>query len=232
MNRPLVLYLLFVVAGCANAFNVNKPLQKISPSTSLLFSKKKTSEDTPQQLAFPIGTFVEFEEKKREHIGKISQIEHKSNGSARYQVIDSEGKHYEIADKAVHFVMYPPNSPGAASKLFDEFVKAQCASEEDLQTKLDISPEYLEIAWEESNASEDSILTADQLVELVHSHAASAIEQYMAWKLLKMETGHLFFKEIKDHGRVVSFKAKAKNAVEGAKQVFCNSHQNSDLCIV
>ena len=132
----------------------------------------------------------------------------------------------------MHFALSAPNTPGAANKLFDEFVAAHDSSEKDLQTKLDITPEMLELAWEESSASEDDTLTASQLVELVHAHAASAIEKYMAWKLLKTETAHIFFKEVKDHGRVVSFKAKAENAVEPAKQMFCNSHKNSELCLV
>jgi hypothetical protein len=96
---------------------------------------------------------------------------------------------------------------------------------------LDISPGLLEMAWEESNM-EDEDLTPSSLVELVHAHAGSAIEKYMAWRLLQTESGHVFFKEIKDHGRIVSFKAKAKTAVDAAKQAFCNSHPQSDLCLV
>ena len=130
------------------------------------------------------------------------------------------------------FLTRPCGSPGAASKLFEDFVSAHDASEESLQSKLDISPELLEMAWEESNESEDHILTPSNLVEVVHSHAASAIEKYMAWKLLRTDLAHIFFKEIKDHGRVVSFKAKARKAVDAAKQAFCNSHDDNEICLV
>jgi hypothetical protein len=101
-----------------------------------------------------------------------------------------------------------------------------------LRAKLDISTELLELAWEESEETEDHLLTAPQLIELVHSHVASAIEKYMAWKLLRSEIAHVFFKEIKDHGRVVAFKAKARDAVEASKEAFCRDHGDSDLCVV
>ena len=42
----------------------------------------------------------------------------------------------------------------------------------------------------------------------------------------------MFFKDIKDHGRISSFKAKARKAVDAAKQTFCNTHEKSDLCLV
>lgn len=85
--------LLFVV-GCVNAFYVSNTVQStISPVKTSLFSKNSESgDDVVQQQAFTVGTFVEFEEKKREHIGKIARTEHKSNGGARYQVVDNEGK--------------------------------------------------------------------------------------------------------------------------------------------
>jgi hypothetical protein len=219
-----------LLAGSANAFQV-KP--RLSISSSALFSKNSNAEDATQQQAFPVGTFVEFQEKSREHVGKIESIEHKGNGAARYHVVDSDGNSYDIPDKSVHFAMSPPNSPGAASKLFDQFIAAHDASDDLLQSKLDISPELLEIAWEEYTEGEgDHMMTPNQLVELIHSHAASAIEKYIAWKFLKTDMAHIFFKEIKDHGRVVSFKAKARKAVEVAKQAFCNSHADNDLCLV
>jgi hypothetical protein len=198
--------------------------------TSILFSSAVG--DVPQQQVFPIGTFVEFQEKKRAHVGKIVQSEHKSNGGARYDVVDSEGKKYGIADKAVLFAMNAPNTPGAATKLFNEFCDAYQADEQTLQTKLDVSTELLEMAWEESEGTEDHVLTASQFVELILGHAASTIENYMAWKLLKSETSHVFFKEIKDHGRVVAFKGKARKAVDAAKQSFCLNHADSELCLV
>ena len=38
-----------------------------------------------QQKAVESGSFVQFVEKKRTHIGKIDAVEHKSSGGARYQ---------------------------------------------------------------------------------------------------------------------------------------------------
>lgn len=228
MKTPQVALIPFFLLSHVNAFVVLDPKK----TSSLVLSSKKGSDDVTMQNAFAIGTFVEFEEKGREHIGTIAKQEHKSSGGARYQVVDNNGKSFNVPDKAVKFAIHPPNSPGQAAKLFDEFVSAHDASEESLQTNLDISPELLEIAWEESAETEDHILTPSFLVELVHSHAASAIEKYMAWKLLRTETAHVFFKEIKDHGRVVSFKAKARKAVDAAKQAFCNSHEDSDMCLV
>ena len=72
------------------------------------------------------------------------------------------------------------------------------------------------------------LLTPSALIELVHSHAASSMEKYMAWKILRTEWSHVFFREVKDHGRVVSFKAKARKAVEAAKQAFCQDHHHED----
>ena len=199
---------------------------------------KKNPEDAAPKASLPVGTFVEFEEKQhRVHIGKIADVEHKSNGGTRYSVEDSEGHRFNIADKAVHFSINPPNSPGPANKLYLDFVEAQQASEDELQSKLDISPEILELAWEEALeyeeiSGEHNGVTPDQLIELVHSHAASAIEKYQAWRLLQSDLSHVFFKDMKDHGRVTSFKVKARKAVETAKRAFCNSHSDSDLCLV
>jgi hypothetical protein len=229
MNRFLTLCLL-LEATLVASFHV-KPLQKSHQPALALFAKKTEDEAAVLQQAYEVGTFVEFEEKNRVHIGTISEKEHKSNGGARYKVVDKEGKYYSIPNKAVHFAMIAPNSPGQATKLFYAFCDALDASEKELEAKLEISAEFLELAWEEFNMGDED-LTPDSLVELVHSHAASAIEKYMAWRLLQTESGHVFFKEIKDHGRIVSFKAKAKTAVDAAKQVFCNSHPESDLCLV
>jgi hypothetical protein len=178
-----------------------------------------------------VGTFVEFEEKSRIHVGKVKSVEHKSNGGSRYEVIDNDGHRFAIADKAITFTIPAPNTPAQQAILFNEFIAAQVASEEDLLTKLDFSPGLLEMAWEEAEEDEGE-LTPSALVELVHAHAASAIEKYIAWKLLRTEMAHVFFKEIKDHGRVVSFKAKARKTVDSAKQAFCLLHDDSELCIV
>jgi len=206
---------------------------------SCLASKKGATEEALNShtaTSFAVGTFVEFEEKNhRVHCGKISQQEHKSNGAARYVVLDGEGKRYNIADKAVRFVIHPPNSPGPANKLFKEFCAAQEASDEEVESQLQISPELLEITWEEAldRTGEDSgILTPSTLIEMVHSHTASAIEGYMAWRYLQSDVAHVFFKEMKDKGRVISFKTKARNAVDAAKQTFCTTHASSDLCLI
>jgi hypothetical protein len=179
---------------------------------------------------------VEFQEKNRIHVGKIDSVEHTAGGVARYSVIDSENHKYDVADKAVLYSMPCPNSPAQADKLFDDFCRAQDAPSITLQEELDISPELLQMAWEECAAEDDEtsdhMMTADSLVELVHSHAASSIERYLAWKLLKTEMAHVFFKEIKERGRVVSFKAKPEKAVENAKQVFCQTHQDNEICFV
>jgi len=243
--------LLVSTATVANAFHVTPSSgvfssTRVSPSNVILFAKHEGSSDSPpQQQAFAVGTFVEFVEKSREHIGKITKVEHKSSGGARYQVVDNDGKTFGIADKAVSFAINAPNSPGACEKLYSDFLSAHDASVETLQSKLDISPEILEIAWEEtasedeeaadgggSSSSSDHMITPSGLIDLVHSHTASAIEKYMAWKILRTDMAHVFFKEIKEKGRVVSFKAKARKAVDAAKQAFCNDHQDSDMCLV
>lgn len=190
----------------------------------------KKGDDVEQQQAFPVGTFVEFVEKKRVHIGKILSVEHKSNGGARYDV-DSGGKHYGIADKAVSFAMPCPNTPGKASKLYQEFEEAQQISEKEIQVKLDISAELLVMAWEEAIEEDESHeVTPDSLIELIHSHKGSAIEKYMAWKLLRSDMAHVFFKDLKNHGRVVAFKAKAPKAVEAAKDQFCQTRVDEEIC--
>ena len=194
----------------------------------------KDDGDVVMQQALQKGTLVEFEEKGRVHIGTIKASEHKSSGGARYKVEDTEGKAFSIADKAVTFSTPAPNSDAQAGKLLTELASLQTATEEDLCTKLDVSGELLEMAWEEA-AEDESIpnheLTAKSFVKLVHSRAASAVEEYMAWRLLRGEQAHVFFKEMKVHGRVLKFKAKARKAVDNAKQAFCSSH-DSDFCLV
>lgn len=245
------LFALFLV-GFTNAFQQHPFLPSMTIGASSVASKKSHADgDSPSRNnhnnnPLPVGTFVEFEEKKRLHAGRIEQTEHKSNGGARYVVADAGGHHYNIPDRAVQFAMHPPNTPGAAGRLFEDFCAAQRASEQDLQAALDVTPEILQLAWEEaaadasddvggdesSTASSGGLMTPSLLVELVHSHGASAIEKYMAWRLLQSDLAHVFFKEIKDHGRVVAFKSKARKTVEAAKQAFCISHQDSDLCLI
>jgi hypothetical protein len=148
-------------------------------------------------------------------------------------VIDSEGKKFNIPDKDVRYSMPCPNSPGQANKLYDEFCQAQDTPLPSIQEAIDVSPELLEMAWEEAEENEHANVTPDSLIELVHAHKASAMEKYLAWKLLQSEMSHIFFKEIKDHGRVVSFKAKTRKAVDAAKDMFCRTHQDdNEICFV
>ncbi|OEU15852.1 hypothetical protein FRACYDRAFT_269513 [Fragilariopsis cylindrus CCMP1102] len=234
------LTLSFLALGSVRSF---LPVSTRNHNRILCLDSKKnadegSSSDTKQnyQPSFPVGTFVEFEEKKhRTHIGKITNIEHKSNGGTRYDVTDSDGKHFQIADKAVHFTMIPPNSPGPANKLYQEFCDAQKASDDELQTQLDISPEILELAWEDAlETADDHDVTPNDLIELVHSHSASAIETYKAWRLLQSDVAHIFFKDLKDHGRISSFKVKARKTVETTKRAFCMDadHAQNDICLV
>ncbi|KAK1738078.1 hypothetical protein QTG54_011372 [Skeletonema marinoi] len=209
------------------------------PSTSVsLHGKKDSSDEVVQQQAFSAGSFIEFEEKKRIHVGKIDAVEHKSSGGARYTVIDSEGKKFNIADKSVRYSMACPNSPGQANKLYEEFISAQDTPMKSLQESLDVSPELLEMAWEEATEELDgeahADLTPSSFVELVHAHAASAMEKYLTWKLLQSDMAHVFFKEIKSHGRIVAFRAKPRKAVDNAKDMFCRDQDNEDneLCFV
>lgn len=231
--------LALVFLGClaaVSAFHPSPILTSRCVATTQLASSKSSDDPPPQQQAFPVGTFVEFEEKKRTHIGKITNVEHKSSGGARYRIVDAEGKKvFDVADKAVTYSMPCPTSPAPAEKLFQEFSRAQDTPLDTIQKELDMSPELLEMAWEEAaegEESDDHLVTAASLIELVHGHAASAMEKYLAWQLLKTDMAHVFFKEIKDHGRVVAFKAKTRKAVEAAKQAFCQSHTDSYLCLV
>lgn len=202
---------------------------------SFLTQLHGAKEDVVQQLAFTPGTLVEFTEKKRVHAGKILKVEHKSNGGARYEVEDHDGHKFKIADKAVNYAMkVPPNEERNIKHIFDTFNEALEEPRSKLQKDLDISADLLEMAWEEALEDDTHELTPDSLVELVHSHAASTLEAYKAWRLLRTDLSHVFFKEIKDHGRVVSFKAKAKKAVDAAKDTFCRKPEQSDddLCWV
>lgn len=227
------------------AFVVEQTKVATSPRAVLLASKKGVDEHIAHQVTFAVGTLVEFEEKNRVHVGKVQEATHKTGGS-RYEVMDRDGKKYGIEDKAIHFAMPVPNTPKAAEQLFVDFCQAQEATEDQLHELLEINPEFLELAWEEAVTNDEEsgadaggdahahhphhLVTPSALIELVHSHPPTAIEKYMAWKLLRTETSHVFFKEIKDHGRVVSFKAKDRKAVDAARLVFCKTHEGSELC--
>eukprot|EP00970_Alexandrium_tamarense_P008376 scaffold1593_cov193-Alexandrium_tamarense.AAC.77 len=210
----------------------------IVPNTSTFIKRPSThllskGDDVTQQHAFASGSFVEFEEKGRTHIGTIESVAHKSNGGT--SILDSLGTKYDVPDKSVQYHMSAPNSPGQAAKLYDEFVKAQEIPLQSIQSKIDVTPELLEMAWEEAvDESEEDIVTAASFIELVHAHAASTMEKYYAWKLLQSDMAHIFFKEIKHAGRVIEFKAKSRKAVDAAKDVFCRNaeHADDEICFV
>lgn len=229
---------LLLLAGSGTSAFVapsNKPA--FDRCLSLDSAKGGGEKEVVQQRAFTVGTLVEFQEKKRVHVGKILGAEHKSNGGARYEVEDHDGKHFNIADKAVSYAMpISPDDERRRGQIFDDFHNALEEPEMELRRDLDISPELLEMAWEEA-AEDDAAhheLTAPSLFDLVHSRTASAIETYKAWRLLKTDMAHVLFKEIKHHGRVTSFKAKARKAVDAAKQTFCTKADNAedDFCWV
>mmetsp|Transcript_41289 Transcript_41289/g.96823 ORF Transcript_41289/g.96823 Transcript_41289/m.96823 type:complete len:230 (-) Transcript_41289:141-830(-) len=229
----MILSLAIFCIASATAFVQNH--QTFVPSTFVLHAKKSGEGEIVQQHAFAVGSFVEFEEKKRVHVGKIERVEHKGNGGARYDVIDADGKKYGIADKSIRYSMSCPNSPGQAQKLYSDFCASQDSPLQTLEEKLEITPDLLEMVWEEyvdEDQSSSKTITAGSLVDVVHSHAASSIETYLAWQLLKTDLAHVFFKEIKDHGRVVAFKAKTKKAVDAAKDAFCRTHVDSEICFV
>jgi hypothetical protein len=166
-------------------------------------------------------------------VGKILHIERKSNGSVRYDVEEHPSKkHYSISDKEVTYSIPAPPTPKKAERLLEELEHAQAVSEMELRNEIGISPELLEMAWEEVAADEEhGVMTSTSLIELVHSHSATPIENYMAWRLLKAEVGHVFFKELKENGRVKSFKPKNAKSVEAAKASFCAEHQEErDFC--
>lgn len=178
---------------------------------------------------------MEFKEKNREHVGKIIDVERKSDGSARYEVEEfPSGKHFfSIAGKEVSFTIPAPTNDKQADKLLKQLEHAHAITEDQLSKELDLTPELLEMAWEEAAAtdSDDDQMTPNELVELVHSHKADHIEKYEAWRLLRSEIGHIFFKEIKEHGRVVAFKAKPRHSVEASKDMFRNNHMDDKSSI-
>ena len=193
--------------------------------------------EVEQKHALAKGTICEFEEKKRVHVGKITASEHKSNGGVRYTVEEAGGKSFSVADKQVNFAVAAPAADGKAEKMLADFEVAMAASVTDLSKALDVDPETLELTWETAaeDDAHDHSLTAKSFIDLVHSRApTSALETYRAWRLLCSDLAHVFFKSVKNHGRVESFKAKAVEAVDAAKITFCNKdeHSDDDFCFV
>eukprot|EP00614_Pseudopedinella_elastica_P010503 CAMPEP_0172610718 /NCGR_PEP_ID=MMETSP1068-20121228/30486_1 /TAXON_ID=35684 /ORGANISM="Pseudopedinella elastica, Strain CCMP716" /LENGTH=236 /DNA_ID=CAMNT_0013414499 /DNA_START=70 /DNA_END=780 /DNA_ORIENTATION=+ len=198
--------------------------------TRTLGKKEGDEAETLQAQTLPVGSIVEFDDGKgRFHIGKVKSVEHKSNGKARYAIQDAEEHLFNVADKQVRFSAGCPASPKDEAAVFKDIMAASQASPAELRAKLDLDAEVLELAWEEVAASEDglSTVTAKDFVELVHSRPPkSAGEAYCAWRFLKEELGSVFFKAIKEGGKITSFKAKAEKAVNDAKQAFCSAPQN------
>lgn len=190
-------------------------------------------EQVVQKQAISKGSICEFEEKKRVHVGRVTTSEHKSNGDVRYTVEDPEGNSFSVSAKQIHFAV---PSEGKSEKVLKEFDVALKQSNAELQKVLDIDPEVLELSWE--SAVEDDanhVVTAKSFIDLVHSRApSSGLETYRAWRLLCSDIAHIFFKALKEDGRVVSFKAKAASAVEAAKMTFCNKEENDkeEFCFV
>jgi hypothetical protein len=69
----------------ATAFVAVGPTSMMPHTSSCILSKKSANEEVVNQQVFAVGSFVEFVEKSRTHIGKIEEVEHKSSGGARYQ---------------------------------------------------------------------------------------------------------------------------------------------------
>jgi hypothetical protein len=244
----LILVLVWCALGTvANSFLLHQPIIRLcssrAPAVTFLNSKQGDGSENHVAGAFSIGSFVEFEEKKRTHVGKIVEsVQHKGSSSPRYQIVDSEGQQWhDVADKAVLYNMAAPNSPGPAQQLFTEFCRAQNIPLDSLQEQLDITPSLLEMAWDEAVQNDDStdtdrqhlVMTSSSLIEVVQGHPASAMEKYLAWKLLQTEMAHVFFREIKDHGRVVAFKAKTRKAVAASRAAFCQDHHDDhEICFV
>ena len=140
-------------------------------------------------------------------------------------------------DKDIRYSMSCPNSPGQASKLYDDFCQAQDTPVQSIQDAIDVTPDLLEMAWEEAAIEDEegstSTMTPASFIELVHAHVATSMEKYLAWKYLQSDMSHIFFKEIRSNGRVVSFKAKTRKAVDATRDVFCRTHQDEDeICFV
>jgi hypothetical protein len=90
MNRLLFVCSLVLFPVHVASFHVTSQCRL---STGLCAKRNADDGEAPvQQQTFAVGSFVEFEEKKRVHIGTIEDKEHKSNGGARYKVVDKEGK--------------------------------------------------------------------------------------------------------------------------------------------
>jgi hypothetical protein len=170
-------------------------------------------------------------------MGRIIGTDHKASRGARYVVKDDHDKQFSIADKQVSFSIPGPVNEHKAPLEFEQLCAVQTSSEHALRERLAVSADLLEMAWEEtvgtSSGEQESLLTPSTFIHLLHSHTPDHVEAYAAWRFLRTDIAHIFFKEMKDHGRVVSFKAKDNKSVTAAKASFCQSHTDeNDFCYV
>lgn len=238
--------IVFHLASVSNSFVVSNAKAGRSMGVNPTAFAQKTADSNSNSnsnsgTALSPGTLIEFTEKGRVHIGKISSLEHKTNGGARYDVIDENEKRFNIADKAVTYSL-TLSDERKSKQVLEELVLAKCATERGLQKKLDITPELLEMAWEELDpttssvddggaaaaASNSYVLTPNEFIHMIHSKKASPTESYMAWRLLREDMAKVFFKELKTNGRVLSFKAKGRKSVEASKETFCSKKQQKN----
>eukprot|EP00613_Pedinella_sp_CCMP2098_P006597 CAMPEP_0171596900 /NCGR_PEP_ID=MMETSP0990-20121206/2218_1 /TAXON_ID=483369 /ORGANISM="non described non described, Strain CCMP2098" /LENGTH=199 /DNA_ID=CAMNT_0012158185 /DNA_START=195 /DNA_END=794 /DNA_ORIENTATION=+ len=197
-----------------------------------------------------IGSICEFDDGKgRTYIGSLVATEHKSNGGARFEMMGANGNTYHIGEKSVTFSTPPPANPKECAKLLKDLNKAHGEDAVELRMALNVDAELIALAWEETDSlmeysgsqewplPHSDTITAGAFLELVSGAPAnSPAEKYRAWRLLGFtELGHIFFKAIKEKGRVTSFRAKTAKAVEDAKKAFCNgSHGNEEpgFCLI
>lgn len=85
MLRLLVVSALSLSTATAFIARVPDPIMRPYMTSSSVHSKKSGCDEVENQQAFAVGSFIEFVEKSRTHIGKIEAVEHKSSGGARYQ---------------------------------------------------------------------------------------------------------------------------------------------------
>jgi len=198
-------------------------------------SKHSVIDGLDPNPALPVGAFVEFEEKGRRHMGRVRVMEHKINGGVRYMVHDVLHNEFNIADKQVSFSVPAPVNDKKALLEFDQLCAVLACSDQNLRERLNVSSDLLEMAWEETLGSSDheAVVTPCSFFDLLHSYSADHVETYAVWRFLRTEIAHVFFKELKNHGRVVSFKAKDIKAVEAAKAAYCHSHPDgAEFCYV
>jgi len=227
MLSKVALIALALVATTEAFLSVPHRRRSLVPSVAGKKDKSEDGETVQQKQQVAMGSICEFDDSKgHEFIGKITNCEHKANGNNRYDLETLEGKLFNVAEKQLHFIAPPPANPKEHTRLFKEIDASHMASVADLTKSLDLDPEVLELAWEESSSELEGMLATDTFVELVHSRKPiDSVEAYRAWRFLMTDLGTVFFKSIKENGRVMAFKAKTEAAVEAAKTMFCKDEK-------